>query len=85
MKKILYFTATWCAPCKALKPIIQRLNEEKKIVVEILDIDVRDNRNKAEQFGVRNVPTLVFLNKEKEYARTVGIQTESQILNNYNK
>lgn len=54
------FNATWCGPCRMLKPIFEEVSEEKKDV-KFIGVDV-DNFNKiAAKFNVRSIPTLVLL------------------------
>jgi|TARA_R110002012_G_scaffold7806_2_gene36226 thioredoxin 1 len=80
MKKILYFSASWCGPCKTLGPIIESLGN--KINYEKIDVD-NDNELSVKH-SVRNIPTLVLLENGSEKNRLVGLQTEQQILNFYN-
>tara|TARA_Y100000389_G_C17162100_1_gene364900 strand:- start:21 stop:266 length:246 start_codon:yes stop_codon:yes gene_type:complete len=80
MKKILYFSASWCGPCKTLGPIIESLGN--KINYEKIDVD--NNNELSIQHSVRNIPTLVLLEDGLEKNRLVGLQTEQQILNFYN-
>ena len=80
MKKILYFSASWCGPCKTLGPIIESLGN--KINYEKIDVDT--DTKLASEFGVRNIPTLVLVKDGIEQNRLVGLQTEKQILNFYN-
>jgi len=80
MKKILYFNASWCVPCKTLGPIIESLGN--KINYEKIDVD-GDNELSA-KYSVRNIPTLVLVENGSEKSRLVGLQTEQQILNFYN-
>ncbi len=80
MKKILYFSASWCGPCKTLGPIIESLGN--KIKYEKIDVD--NNNELSIEHSVRNIPTLVLLENGLEKNRLVGLQTEQQILNFYN-
>ena len=81
MKKILYFTAAWCAPCKALSPIMDSLQGQ----INFDKIDVDTNTDLSAQYGVRGVPSLVLVENGNEVGRLVGIQSKEQILNFYNK
>ena len=80
MKKILYFTAAWCGPCKALGPVMDSLQGQ----INFDKIDVDTNRDLSTKYGVRSVPLLVLVEGENEINRLVGIQTKEQILNFYN-
>jgi thioredoxin 1 len=57
---VIDFSATWCGPCKKIAPIINELAEQYKEKVFIGKIDVDENPEITEQFGIRNVPTILF-------------------------
>jgi thioredoxin 1 len=81
MRKILYFTASWCAPCKALSPIMDSLQGQ----INFDKIDVDSNTDLSAQYGVRGVPSLILLDETGEVkGRLVGLQSKEQILNFYN-
>jgi thioredoxin 1 len=74
--KVLRFTASWCQPCKALA---QQLNElELNDLVTVVDID--EQPDLAQQYGVRGVPTLVMVDNEKEVKRMVGVKAKDILL-----
>ena len=82
MKKILYFSATWCGPCKTLGPIIQESTTEGVIYDKI---DVDSNPELSAQYGIRNIPALVLVdNKGNELGRKIGLQTKQDIISFYN-
>lgn len=79
-KKVLIdFWATWCGPCRALAPKLEEISKEQS-EVEILKIDVDQNPNLASQFGVRGIPTLIFLDKEVVKGELVGNVPKEDIL-----
>lgn len=81
MKKILYFSAAWCGPCKTLGPIIESLAGQ----INYQKIDVDNNQDLSIQYGVRNIPTLILLDENGEVkGRKVGLQTKQDILSFYN-
>lgn len=80
MKKILYFSAAWCGPCKMLGPIMESLAGQ----INYEKIDVDNNQDLSIQYGVRNVPTLVLLDNNEAVGRLVGVQSKEAILNFYN-
>ena len=69
MKTAKYFTATWCGPCKAFKPIMNEIKSEG-YSVEIIDLD--SNQALANQYNVRSVPTTVIEQNGVEVDRFVG-------------
>ena len=81
MKKILYFSAPWCGPCKVLGPTMQKLSSE----LPITKINVDEDTNTSVKYGIRNVPTLVLIDQSgKELNRLVGNVSEQQIKQFYN-
>ena len=79
---ILYFSATWCAPCQVQKPIMQKLSESEefkdKANFYYADIDEKAI-NTASMSGIRGVPTICILKKGEEVGRNVGSIPESKL------
>ena len=78
MKEFLYFSATWCGPCRTLGPVMNELQREG---YNIRKIDVDSDPNTPSQYNVRNIPTVVLLKNGQEVARQVGNQTKSRYIN----
>lgn len=78
MKKLKYFSASWCGPCRTFKPIIQEIASEG-YDVEILDIDTY--KTEAQLYGIRSVPVTIIEEDGKEIGRFVGTQPKSTIIN----
>ena len=78
---ILQFSASWCQPCKILKPIMEKLSEEYKNKVNFYyaDIDEKALNTATSIAGVRGVPTVVVYKKGVEVARKVGGVPESHM------
>ena len=69
MRTAKYFTATWCGPCKAFKPIILELiSEGYNITIH----DVDENQELASKHGVRSIPTMVIEENGVEVDRFIG-------------
>ena len=58
---IVDFYATWCGPCRTLAPILEELSEEYAGEVDIYKVDIDCEQELAAAFGVRSVPTLLFI------------------------
>jgi thioredoxin 1 len=80
MKKIFYFSAAWCGPCKTLGPIMESLSGQ----INYEKIDVDTDQQKSMEYSVRNIPTLVLVKDGEVQGRLVGLQTKEQILDFYN-
>ena len=73
------FNATWCPPCQALHPIIEKIANEHP-EVKIVTVDIDDESALAEDYGVSTIPCLVFFRDGSEYDRRVGLQPEKRLL-----
>lgn len=82
MNKAIYaFTATWCGPCKMIKPLLAQLEKEEDILVEHYDVD--QNRDVFTKYNVTSVPTLIYVDENGIYARTSGYLPKQKILDTY--
>jgi thioredoxin 1 len=77
MKSIKYFSAAWCGPCKAFKPVMNEIRNEG-YYVEFIDIDMLTDL--AQQYNVRSVPTVVIEEGGVEVDRFVGSIPKQQVL-----
>lgn len=69
---IIDFTADWCAPCREIAPIMRELAEEYTDKVAIYRVDIDREKDLADLFGIRSVPTLVFVPMEGEPKMIIG-------------
>lgn len=77
--KALKFYATWCEPCKALSKIIEGAAD--KITMPIEDIDIEQNMELAQKYGIRGVPALVIVDEDgTEIKRQSGMLMEDKLL-----
>ncbi len=84
LPKLWDFWATWCPPCKQLKPTIEALEKEYEGKIEITSIDVDQNKNLSEKFKVEAIPTLVFLDaRGNELSRIVGLAPKDTIVGRF--
>jgi thioredoxin 1 len=73
------FTAVWCGPCKMMKPHLKRLAEENPTKLHILEVDVDDQRDVAQHFGVSAMPTLATFRNGQNLQHQVGYQNYDQL------
>ena len=73
------FWATWCAPCKAIGPMIDGLADEYDGKVKIAKLNVDDNPATPGQFGVRGIPTLILFKDGKVVDQVVGAVPKAQL------
>ena len=76
---MLDFWAEWCQPCKMLTPTVEELagDFEGQILVGKLNVD--DNTNTATTYGIRGIPTLLFLKDGKVVQQIVGVKSKAEI------
>jgi thioredoxin len=73
------FNATWCGPCKILKPIVHKVIKKNEDKVELFDIDVDKNPDVANAMNVRGIPLLLLYKDGKEVWRQMGLTDEETI------
>ena len=76
---ILQLEASWCQPCRAMKPIFERVNAENTTDVQMYSMDVDQNREVAMVLGVRSVPTIKAFNGGSVVNTRVGVLQENEI------
>jgi len=81
---VLDFSATWCGPCKKIAPIIEELAGEYEGKVNVGKCDVDDNEELATKFGIRNVPTVLFIKDGNVVDRHVGAASKSVFVEKIN-
>lgn len=77
---VIDFWAEWCGPCRMVSPIIDELHNEYGDRVVIGKMDVDNNDEVVSQFGVRNIPTVVFLKDGKMVDKIVGATTKDKFV-----
>jgi len=83
MKKILYFSAPWCGPCKQFGPVMDRISQTG-ILVEKVNVD--NAPAVAAAYNVRSVPTVIIVDRSgNEINRSVGMLSESQVRQLFNQ
>ena len=77
---VIQFSASWCAPCKALKPVMDKLSDEYKDRANFYITDIEDSGiNTGSAAGIRGVPTVIIYKKGIEIDRKVGGVPESNM------
>jgi thioredoxin 1 len=74
------FTATWCGPCKALAPIVEKLADELEGKVKVGKLDIDDSKAIAAQYKVRSVPTVMVFRGGQKTAEHVGLTTKDKLV-----
>ena len=77
---VIQFSASWCSPCKALKPVMDKLSDEYRDRANFYITDIEDSGiNTGSAAGIRGVPTVIIYKKGVEIDRKVGGVPESHM------
>lgn len=74
------FTATWCGPCKALAPIVEKLADEFQGKVKVGKLDIDDSPNVTAKYGVRSVPTVMVFKAGAKAGQHVGLTSRDKLV-----
>ena len=76
MKQLWYFTADWCAPCKALGPTMNRVAEQ----IQVNKINIDYEADVIQKYGVRNIPTVILVENGQEVRRFSGNRSYNEVI-----
>ena len=76
---VIDFWATWCGPCRKIGPDVEALAEQYADQVTIGKCDVEEQDELASMFGIRNIPTLVFIKNGEIVDKMVGANPKAAI------
>ena len=76
---IVDFWAAWCGPCKQIGPILEEISDEKKDQINVYKINIDENPEIPQKYGVRGIPTLMFFNDGKLIDTKVGSIPKSSL------
>lgn len=76
---IVDFWATWCAPCKAIAPVIDAIADEYDGKLKVGKVNVDDNPATPAKFGVRGIPTIILFKDGKVVDQVVGAVPKAQL------
>jgi len=73
------FWASWCAPCKAISPMVDALADEYAGKIKVCKVNVDDNPATPGQYGVRGIPTLILFKDGQILDQVVGAVPKNQL------
>ena len=76
---MLDFYADWCGPCRMVGPIVHEIADERSDIT-VGKVNVDNDPDLAQTFGVMSIPTIVILKDGQESARAVGVRSKQQLL-----
>ena len=76
---LIDFYAGWCGPCKMLAPVLEELSDEFTGKVDVYKVNVDEEEELAMLFGIRSIPTLIFIEKSGTMHRSQGAMGKPQL------
>ena len=76
---VVDFWATWCGPCRMVGPVVSELAKEYDGKIVVGKCDVEDNEDMAAEFGIRNIPTILFFKGGQVVDKIVGAQSKTAL------
>ena len=75
---VVDFWATWCGPCRMVGPIISELAEKYDGKITVGKCDIEEDEDLAVEFGIRNIPTILFFKNGELVDKLVGAQSKQK-------
>lgn len=82
---VVDFWAAWCGPCRMIAPIIEELADEYEGKIKIGKLDVDENQGVAIKYGVRSIPTVLFLKGGQVVDTVIGAVPKSMFVEKLTK
>jgi thioredoxin 1 len=74
------FWADWCGPCRMVAPVLEEVNRELEGKVKIVKVNVDEETELAQQYGIMSIPTLMIFKDGRAVETSVGFQQKRELL-----
>jgi thioredoxin 1 len=74
------FWADWCAPCKMVAPVVEKIAREHHGEIKVAKLNVDENQSTASRYNVMSIPTLVIFEDGKEKDRVIGYAPKNKLV-----
>jgi thioredoxin 1 len=79
MPTLVDFWAPWCGPCRAIGPILEDLAEQYHDKIKVVKVNIDDYKQKATEYGVMSIPTLILFKEGKVVDTLVGVVPKERL------
>jgi thioredoxin 1 len=76
---IVDFWAEWCGPCHAVSPVLERIVEERSGDVKLVKVNIDEERELAERYGIASIPTMILFRDGEPAAAAIGAQPKGAL------
>ena len=73
---VVQFHAPWCAPCKLVTPQLEALALTHEDDIDVVALDINDEQKIAAEYGIRNIPTVLFIRGGEVKEKVIGARTD---------
>lgn len=73
------FWAAWCGPCRAIAPVVEQLSTEYAGKVKVAKVNVDENRELAQKYGVMSIPTIIFFKNGEKTDQVIGFTGKADL------
>lgn len=77
---LVNFSATWCGPCKALNPVIDKIADDYEGKIKVTKLDIDDSPETTTKYNVRSVPTVILFRGGEKKGQVVGLTTRDNLI-----
>ena len=81
---VIDFWAAWCGPCRLIAPIVDELALEYAGKVKVCKLDVDNNQNTAMKYGIRSIPTIIFMKNGEVVDQLIGATSKQALTDKIN-
>jgi thioredoxin 1 len=68
------FWATWCAPCRMIAPVIEKIADQYESKVTVAKVDVDQQQELSIRYGISSIPTVIFFKEGKIASKEIGVK-----------
>ncbi len=74
------FWAAWCGPCRSMAPVVEQVADEFKGKIKVAKLNVDDNKDLTQRYGIKGIPTLLFFRRGKVVGQEVGYSPKDSVV-----